>query len=84
MNSDEYDLDKSFQEILCRIHNWIKEGSGWVIESIQSQYVNISVYSPVSGSAYIELPDKLKNSMKGLITLKTMAINVFFGVILDT
>ena len=24
INSDKYDLDKSFQEILYRIHNWIK------------------------------------------------------------
>ena len=28
INSDKYDLDKSFQEILYRIDNWINEGSG--------------------------------------------------------
>ena len=28
INSDKYDLDKSFQEILYRIENWINEGSG--------------------------------------------------------
>ena len=27
-------LNKSFQEILYRIDNWINEGSGWIIESI--------------------------------------------------
>ena len=27
----EYDLDKSFQEILYRIDKWINERSGWVI-----------------------------------------------------
>ena len=59
-NSDKYCLDRSFQEIFYRIDNWISEGSGWIIESIQSQYVNISVYSPLSGSTYIELPNKLK------------------------
>ena len=32
INSDKYDLDKSFQEILYRIDNWINEGSGWIIE----------------------------------------------------
>ena len=26
INFDKYDLDKSFQEILYRIDNWIKEG----------------------------------------------------------
>ena len=63
-------LDKSFQENLYRKHNWINAGSGWIIESIKVQYVNISVYSPLSGSTYIELPDKLKNPMKGLINIK--------------
>ena len=40
-------LDKSFQEILYRTDNWINEGSGWIIESIEAQYVNISIYSPL-------------------------------------
>ena len=61
----------------------MNEGSGWIIESIQSHYVNISTYSPLSGSTYIELSDELKNPMKGLITLKTMTLNVFFRVTLD-
>ena len=70
INSDKYDLGKSFQEILCRIDNWINEGSGWIIESIEPQYVNISMYSPLVESTYIELPDGLKNSMEGLINIK--------------
>ena len=37
----EYCLDKSLQEILYRIDNWINKGSGWIIESIDSEYVNI-------------------------------------------
>ena len=53
-----------------RIDTWINEGCGWIIESIEAQYVNISVYSPLIGSTYIELPDGLKNSMKGLINIK--------------
>ena len=28
INSDKYDLDNTFQEILYRIINWIKEGPG--------------------------------------------------------
>ena len=55
----EYDLDISFQEILYRIHNWINEGSGWVIESVDAEYVNISIYSLLSGSTYIELSRRL-------------------------
>ena len=70
INFDKYDLDKCFQEILYRIDNWINEGSGWIIESVEAQYVNISVYSPLIRSTYIELSDGLKNSMKVLINIK--------------
>ena len=70
INSDKYDLDKSFQEILYRIDDWINEGSVWIIESREAQYVNISVCSPLIGSTYIELPDILKTPMKGLIDIK--------------
>ena len=68
--NSEYNLDKSFQEILHRIDNWINDGSGWIIESIKAEYLNISVYHPSSGSTYTELPNKLKNSMKGLINIQ--------------
>ena len=69
INSDNM-LDKSFQGILYRTDSWINEGSGWIIETIQFQYVNNSIYSPQSGGSYIELPDKLKNPTKGLINMK--------------
>ena len=42
-----------------------------VIESADAEYVNISVYSPLSGSTYIELPCQLKNSVKSLINVKS-------------
>ena len=71
INSDKYDFNKSFQEVLYRIDNWINEGSDWIIEPINGEYVNIFIYSPLLGSTYIELPDKLKNPMKGLINIKS-------------
>ena len=71
INSDKYMLDRSFQESLYRIENWINEGSGWIIESIEAQYVNTSIYSPLIGRTYIELPDKLKNPMKRLINIRS-------------
>ena len=70
INSDKYMFDKSFQEVLYRIENWINEGSGWKIESINGEYVNILCYSPLMGNTYIELPGKLKSPMKGLINIK--------------
>ena len=41
-----------------------------IIESVEAQYLNISIYSPLIGSTCIELPDGLKNPMKGLINIK--------------
>ena len=34
-------LENAFQEILYMIDVWINEGSGWIVESIESQYINI-------------------------------------------
>ena len=59
-----FSLENAFQEILYRIDNWINEGSGWVIVLVECQYINVSTYRPLSGSFYIELPAKLKNSKK--------------------
>ena len=63
-------IDKSFTEILFRLDNRINEGSGWVIERVNDQYLNISLYAPLAGSSFIELPKKLKNSKKGLIIVQ--------------
>ena len=77
------DLDKSFQEVLFRIENCVNRGSGWIVEIVDAEYVKISVYSPLPRSTYIKLHCELKNSMKGLINIKKMTINVFFGDTLD-
>ena len=60
INSNEFGLDQSFQEILYRIDNRINQGSGWIVESIEGFYLNVSSYSPLIGSTCIELPDELK------------------------
>ena len=52
------------------IDAWINNGSGWIIESIESQYINISTYKPLLGSFYIDLPIELKSPRKGLINIK--------------
>ena len=68
--NSEFNLDKFFQKILYRINNWINEGSGWIIESISGEYVNISMYSPLIGSSFVELPSESKNLQKSLINIK--------------
>ena len=67
MINSEFNFDKSFQEVLYRIDNWINEGFGWKIESINGEYVNISMYNLL----VVKLPNELKNSKNGLINIKS-------------
>ena len=60
----------SRQEILSVIDKWVSEGSGWVIDRIDSHYLNVTLYKPLNGSSYIELPTELRNPKKGLINIK--------------
>ena len=51
----------------------------FITESIKDEYVNISIYNPLSESSYTELPNKLRNAMKGLTNIKNDDNNFFFG-----
>ena len=64
------------------IDYWINKGSGWIVESIESQYINISTYRPLLGSSYINLPIELKNQRKGIINIKNKDQKCFNGVML--
>ena len=67
---DKFKLDQAFQEMIYRLENWISHESGWIVEEIISQYVNLSSYLPLSESTYNKLPDELSHPMKGLINIK--------------
>ena len=73
-------LENSFQETLYMIDVWINKRSGWNVESVECQYINISTYRPLSGSFYMDLPVKLKSSKKGLINIKNNDQKCFFMV----
>ena len=63
-------IQASQQQILNIIAQWISEGSGWTIQLIENHYINLVNYNPLKGSSYIELPQELRNSAKGLINMK--------------
>ena len=69
-NDIEHELSMSRQEILNVIDKWVSEGSGWVIDRIDSHYVNVTTYTPLHGSSYIELPTELKSPKKGLMNIR--------------
>ena len=72
-NDIEPELNMSRQEILNTIDKWVSEGSGWVIDRIDSHYLNVTLYKPLNGSSYIELPTEVRKKegrKKGLINMK--------------
>ena len=74
----KFSLKNAFQEILYIIDAWISEGSGWIVESIKSQYINVSIYRPLSRNSYMNLPIELTSSKKGLINIKNRDQKCFF------
>ena len=66
----KFGIENYSQEILQRLDNWINEESGWIVESIESQYINVSTYRPLSGSSYVKLPVELRSPRKRLINTK--------------
>ena len=66
----EYGINESDHHIMYFVNQWVSEGSGWTIDHLDGDFLNITLYDPLSGSSYIKLPAKLGNSRKGLINLK--------------
>ena len=60
----KFSFENAFQEILYRIDNWINQRSAWLVELIESQYINISTYRPLSASSYEKLPAESRSSKK--------------------
>ena len=77
--NNKFKLNQSFPETIHRLENWISHGSGWIVEEIISQYLNLSSYLPLSGSIYIKLPAELNHPMKRLINIKNYDKKFFCG-----
>ena len=43
VTNHRFDLENAFQEILYRTDNLISKESGWIVELIESQYINITL-----------------------------------------
>ena len=63
---DSLDTDLFKKFLIGLITGLMKE----VHESVDGEYINDSIHSLLSGSSYVELPDKLRNSKKCLINTK--------------
>ena len=57
-NDIETVISETGNELINRISQWISEGSGWVIKSVDKHEIDISKYKPLRGSLYLPLPEK--------------------------
>ena len=64
---------------MCSIVNWINEGSQWIVEFIESQYIKASliINRSLSGSSYIKYPVELRSPKKGPIKIKNNDLKCF-------
>ena len=67
----------SRQEILNTIDKWVSEGLEWIIDRIDNHYINVTLYKPLNGSSYIELPTELRNPTKRFINIKNKDAECF-------
>ncbi|KAL9983793.1 hypothetical protein ACROYT_G006023 [Oculina patagonica] len=55
------EFDKFIEKAKGEIEAWSERGSGWVIERIETAYINVARYQPLRGGTYLPLPPKLAN-----------------------
>ena len=59
-----------FKKFCTGLVTGLMRESGWIGELIESQYINISIYRPLTGSSYVKSPAELRSPKKGLINIK--------------
>ena len=74
-------LEYKTNQIINKIGDWLSEGSGWVISSVDAHYFNVVKCTHLNTSFYNQLPKELRNAKKGLINIKKSTMNALDGVI---
>ena len=62
-------LDKATPHILELLEKWTQRGSGWVIDQVESLWLDIARYQPLRGGSYIPLPREVQTK-KVVINVK--------------
>ena len=72
-----------YYSYIKNIQTILRNRLGWIIDSVIEHNINISKYSPLSGSSYIKLPKELDHRRKGLINIQKIdEMNALNGVYL--
>ena len=62
-------LDRAFRSILESLEKWTQKGSGWVVDRLQTLWLDITRYQPLRGESYIPLPAAVQNK-KAVVYVK--------------
>ena len=63
------DLNKAIPHLLELLEKWMQRGSGWVVDRVQTLWLDIARYQPLRGGSYIPLPAAVR-SKKAVINVK--------------
>ena len=70
---DEHEIDDAIdaavENLITKIDEYIKNGSGYVVIEIDGSRIDTARFSPIFGSSYIEMPKRLANT-KGVVNVK--------------
>ena len=62
-------IDEQFEAVQNKIDDFIRNGSGWRVKSIEQVEIHIAKYTPLAGSSYIPTP-KFVESKKACVNVK--------------
>ena len=69
-----------FTEITEKIETFLRNGSGWVVESMLAVNLHVTKYNPITGGSYLKLPDKIAKKSSLLNIQNTNDEMCFSGV----
>ena len=72
------DLNRAIPYLLELLEKWTQRGSGWVVDRVQTLWLDIARHQPLRGGSYIQLPAAVR-SKKAVIIVKTWMTTVFDG-----
>ena len=64
-----------YNTIIWNIQKSLGQHSGWIVDSVQDDNINISRYNRLAARSCIELPKELDHSRKGLINIQNIDDN---------
>ena len=81
---DEYNnhnLNEAFQSINQALDEFIHKGSNWILNKVMSLELHTVQYSPIAGSSYMHLPQKIRFT-RVIVNIKTADQKCFLWSVL--